>query len=475
MAMRARVAFHASSSAMINAMTISVWEEIDRGRLAELTAAERDRYAAEHPRSRALFERTSRSLLGGVPMSWMTKWAAGFPPALAEAQGARVTDLDGFEYVDLCLGDTGAMAGHAPAPVVEAVARRAATGITAMLPTEDAAWVGEELARRFGLPRWQFALTATDANRWVLRMARHVTGRPKVLVFSWCYHGTVDETFVINEDGRARSRPGNVGPAVDPATTTKVVEFNDLAALEEALIAQDVACVLTEPALTNIGIVPPEPGFHAALRELTRATGTLLVIDETHTLSAGPGGMTAAEGLEPDLVTIGKAIAGGVPIGAYGMTEDVAGRIMGAPDADLEDVGGVGGTLAGNALSLAAARATLGEVLTPEAHERMAGLSERLAAGVERTLADRGVPWHIVRLGARAEYRFRADPPRTGSEAEAAGDSELDDFLHVFLMNRGVLLTPFHNMTLMCPATTEADVDRHDEAFAEALDALLGG
>jgi glutamate-1-semialdehyde 2,1-aminomutase len=458
---------------MITAMTQIIWKEIDRARLAELTAAERERYAAEHPRSKALFERAGRSLLGGVPMSWMTKWAAGFPPALAEARGARVTDVDGFEYVDLCLGDTGAMAGHGPPAVVEAVAKRAASGITAMLPTEDAAWVGEELARRFGVPRWQFALTATDANRWVLRMARHITRRPKVLVFSWCYHGTVDETFVIRgEDGKARSRPGNVGPQVDPAITTKVVEFNDVAALEQALQAQDVACVLTEPALTNIGIVPPEPGFHDALRELTRATGTLLVIDETHTLSAGPGGMTAAEGLQPDLVTIGKAIAGGVPIGAYGMTEDVAERIMGAPDADLEDVGGVGGTLAGNALSLAAARATLGEVLTAEAHERMAQLSQRLTAGVEQVLADRGVPWHIVRLGARAEYRFRAQPPRTGSEAEAAGDAELDDFLHVFLMNRGVLLTPFHNMTLMCPATTESDVDRHNAAFAEALDQL---
>jgi len=476
MAMSERSVLTASLSAMITAMTTSVWEGIDRARLADLIAAERDRYAAEHPRSRELFERTSRSLLGGVPMSWMTKWAAGFPPALAEAQGARVTDLDGVEYVDLCLGDTGAMAGHAPAPVVEAVARRAATGITAMLPTEDAAWVGEELARRFGVPRWQFALTATDANRWVLRIARHITRRPKVLVFGWCYHGTVDETFVIRgEDGRAVSRPGNVGPQVDPATTTKVVEFNDLDALEQALKDEDVACVLTEPALTNIGIVLPEPGFHDALRELTRATGTLLVIDETHTLSAGPGGMTQAEGLDPDLVTIGKAIAGGVPIGAYGMTEDVAERIMGAADADLEDVGGVGGTLAGNALSLAAARATLGEVLTPEAHERMEGLSRRLTEGVHRTLADRGVPWHITRLGARAEYRFRAQPPRTGSEAEAAGDGELDDFLHVFLMNRGVLLTPFHNMTLMCPATTEADVDRHDETFAQALDALLGG
>jgi glutamate-1-semialdehyde 2,1-aminomutase len=445
-------------------------------RLDELLERELERFEREHPRSRELARNAEESLLQGVPMPWMVRWAGGFPVFAADAGGARFRDVDGQEYIDFCLGDTAAMTGHSPEPTVRAIAEQARRGITLMLPSEDALWVSRELARRFGLPRWQFALTATDANRWVLRMARHITWRPKVLVFGWCYHGTVDETFVIRgEDGLPVSRPGNVGPAVDPATTTKVVEFNDLAALEEALSARDVACVLAEPALTNIGIVLPEPGFHDALRELTRATGTLLVIDETHTLSAGPGGMTQADGLDPDLVTIGKAIAGGVPIGAYGMTEDVAERITGAADADLEDVGGVGGTLAGNALSLAAARATLGEVLTPEAHERMAGLSRRLTEGVNRALADRGVPWHITRLGARAEYRFRAQPPRTGSEAEAAGDAELDDFLHVFLMNRGVLLTPFHNMTLMCPATTETDVDRHNATFAEALDALLGG
>jgi glutamate-1-semialdehyde 2,1-aminomutase len=474
MAMSERSDFTASLSAMITAMTTSVWEGIDRARLAELTAAERDRYAAEHPRSRELFERTSRSLLGGVPMSWMTKWAAGFPPALAEAQDARVTDLDGFEYVDLCLGDTGAMAGHAPAPVVEAVARRAATGITAMLPTEDAAWVGEELARRFGVPRWQFALTATDANRWVLRIARHITRRPKVLVFGWCYHGTVDETFVIRgEDGRALSRPGNVGPQVDPATTTKVVEFNDLDALEQALKDEDVACVLTEPALTNIGIVLPEPGFHDALRELTRATGTLLVIDETHTLSAGPGGCTAAWGLEPDVVTLGKSIGGGVPIGAYGVSAEVAERIAAAEEADFEDTGGVGGTLAGNALSLAAARATLRDVLTEEAFERMIALRERFVDGVEETLARQGAPWSIVSLGARAEYRFTSSAPRTGAESAAAGDAELDEYMHLALLNQGVMITPFHNMALMCPATEQSDVDRHSEAFEGAVAALF--
>jgi glutamate-1-semialdehyde 2,1-aminomutase len=449
--------------------------DIDRGRLLELIARERDRFAVDHSRSAALFQETGRTLLGGVPMSWMTMWAGGFPLFFDEAHGAALTDVDGREYVDLCLGDTGAMAGHAPAPTVAAVERQVRRGTTAMLPNEDAAAVGQELVRRFGLAAWQFALTATDANRWVLRMAREITGRPKVLVFSYCYHGTVDETFIVlDEDGLPQSRQGNVGPAVDPTETTTVVEFNDVAALERALSARDVACVLAEPALTNIGIVLPEPGFHDALRELTRATGTLLVIDETHTFSAGPGGYTRAHGLDPDLLTIGKAIGGGVPVAAYGMKADVAERVMAAPGADLEDVGGVGGTLAGHALSLAATRATLGEVLTDAAFEHMIDLARRHEAATRDVIQSRELPWHVVRLGARAEYRFRPEPPRTGGEAAAASDAELDAYVHLYLMNRGVLITPFHNMALMCPATTEADVDRHADAFAAAADELLG-
>ena len=290
-------------------------------------------------------------------------WVGGHPVYAASAEGAQVVDVDGNEYADLCLGDTGAMAGHRPEPTLRAVAE--AAGITTMLPTEDAAWVGEELHRRFGLPYWQFSLTATDANRWMLRICRHVTGRPKVLVFNWCYHGSVDEAFVTRgADGRERSRVGNVGPQVDPAQTTRVAEFNEIETVEAALANEDVACVLMEPALTNIGIVLPEDGFLAAVRAACTRTGTLLIIDETHTLSAGPGGCTAAWGLEPDAVTLGKSIGGGVPIGTYGVSAELAARIAAAEDADLEDTGGVGGTLAGNALSLAATRATLGEVLT---------------------------------------------------------------------------------------------------------------
>jgi glutamate-1-semialdehyde 2,1-aminomutase len=439
--------------------------------VGSLLDRERARFAETHPRSRGLHERARGSLLAGVPMTWMTMWAGAHPVYLAEARGAGVTDVDGNEYADFCLGDTGAMAGHSPEPTMRALRERA--GITTMLPTEDAAWVGEELGRRFGVPVWQFSLTATDANRWLLRMCRQVTGRPKVLVFNWCYHGSVDEAFVtLGEDGVVRSRAGNVGPAVDPATTTRVAEFNDIDSVEAALGHGDVACLLMEPALTNIGIVLPQEGFLEAVRETCTRAGTLLIIDETHTLSAGPGGCTAAWELRPDAVTLGKSIGGGVPIGAYGVTAELAERIAADEEADYEDTGGVGGTLAGNALSLAAARATLAEVLTDAAFARMTDLRASFVAGVEEAFERHSVPWSVISLGARAEYRFCAEPPRTGAESAAAGDRDVEEYLHLYLLNRGVLITPFHNMALMCPATTLAQVGRHTEAFEEALEEL---
>jgi glutamate-1-semialdehyde 2,1-aminomutase len=450
-----------------------------RTRIAELTAREERRFREEHLRSHELATRSRRSLLAGVPMHWMAKWPGGFPVFVAEAHGARFVDVDGNEYVDLCLGDTGAMTGHSPAPTIEAIDRQAQHGITLMLPTEDAPWVGEELARRFGLPYWQFALTATDANRFAIRLARAVTGRPKILVFNWCYHGTVDETFVALHDGRVEARRGNLGPPVPLDVTTRVVEFNDVEALERELGHGDVACVLTEPALTNVGIVHPEPGFHDALRELTRRSGSLLVIDETHTICCGPGGFTRANDLEPDLLTIGKPIAGGVPAAAYGFSEEVAERVVDHIELEDVDVGGVGGTLAANALSLASMRATLEHVLTEEAFDRMIPLGERFTAGVDDAIDRYEVPWHVTRLGCRAEYLFGPERPRSGSEAAEAGDFELERFMHLYALNRGVLLTPFHNMALMSPATTRADVDRHTEVFDEALSEItnegLGG
>ena len=449
---------------------------VDRARLGALMQRERATFEERHPRSKELWERARGSLLSGVPMNWMTRWPGAYPVFVREAHGARFTDVDGNEFVDLCLGDTGAMTGHSPEISAEAIADQAHRGITLMLPTEDSIWVGEEMARRFGLPYWQFALTATDANRFVLRLARQITGRPKVLVYNWCYHGSVDETVAtIRDDGSVGPRVGSVGPQVDPALTTKVIEFNDLDALERALEPGDVACVLAEPALTNIGIVLPEPGYHEALREITRRTGTLLVIDETHTICSGPGGYTRAHKLEPDFLTIGKPLASGVPAAAYGISEETSQRILGTTYWKEADVGGVGGTLAGNALSLHAMRATLENVLTEKAYGRMIPLAERFTAGVESVIERRQLPWHITRLGCRAEYLFQPERPRNGSEAAARADDELDAFMHLYALNRGILLTPFHNMALMSPATRQEDVDRHTQVYGEAADDLIGG
>jgi glutamate-1-semialdehyde 2,1-aminomutase len=435
---------------------------------------EQQRFVKDRPKSKALFERAGKSLLGGVPMNWMVKWAGAFPPFVREAQGAQFFDVDGHRYIDFCLGDTGAMTGHSPSSVVRAAEEQIRRGITLMLPSEDAPAVGEELQKRFGLTYWQFTLTATDANRFCIRLARQITGRPKILVFNWCYHGTVDETFItLTKKGTAEPRRGNMGPPFDPAVTTKVVEFNDLEALEKALAPKDVACVLAEPVMTNVGIVHPEPGFHKALRELTRQYHTLLILDETHTICAGPGGYTRAENLDPDFLVFGKPIGGGVPGAAYGFTPLVAEYIQAHQEVEDCDTGGIGGTLAGNALSLAAMRASLTKVLTPDAFAHMNKMAESWTAGVQKTITELSLPWHVTRLGCRAEYLFCPKPPKNGTQAHDAMDFELERFLHLYCMNRGILLTPFHNMALMSPQTDSSDVEQHTRVFREAVRELF--
>jgi glutamate-1-semialdehyde 2,1-aminomutase len=449
---------------------------VDRARLMDLTAREQQHFVASHPRSQAAHERAEH-LFGRVPMTWMMKHAMSFPIYLDSARGATVTDLDGIEYADFALGDTAAMAGHSPEATVAAVRRRFADlgGATAMLPTEDAEWVGAELTRRFRVSRWSFALTATDANRWAIRLARAVSGRPKILFHSYCYHGTVDESLIVATPDGGESRPGNVGAPCDVTQTSRVAEFNDLDGLEKELAQGDVAMMVMEPALTNIGIVLPEEGYLAGVRELTRRYGVALLVDETHTISAGPAGAIGYYDLDPDLVVIGKSIGGGIPSAAYGISAEFADSVLGRTDLDIIDMGGVGGTMAGNALSLAATRATLEEVLTASAFDAMIALSTRFAHGVREIFDRHGAPWCVSQLGARSEYRFTATPPRTGTEAAHAHDQELDDYIHLYLANRGILLTPFHNMALMSPATTDAQVDAHlqhlDEAVAELLDA----
>ena len=453
--------------------------KISDARLAPLFAAEAERFTLAHPRAAALAARAGESLLGGVPMSWMQRWASPVPPYAVSARGAQITDADGQVYLDFALGDTAAMAGHAPAALVRAMTAQLENGATTMLPSEAAIDAAEELTRRFGLPLWQLCLTATDANRFVLRIARAITKRPKILVHNWCYHGTVDETFAIARPGgaagAAQTRPGNTGPQVDPATTTRVVEINDLAATEAALAAGDVAAILIEPALTNIGIVLPEAGYHAALRELATKYGALLIADETHTISMGPGGATAAWGLDPDLLVIGKAIAGGLPGAAYGMRRELAEKISGELQRDEIDTGGIGGTVSGSVLSAVAIRTTLREVLTDAAFPQMIAGANRWADGVEEVFARRGVGWSVTRLGARAEYHFTPEAPRSGGEAAAAVHHEMERYLHLHALNRGIIMTPFHNMALFSPATPHSAADQHSEALDAAIAALIEG
>jgi len=445
---------------------------IDREVLRRLHAEENERFIALHPTSAVLAKEARVNLLGGVPMAWMTRWPGSFPIFFDIANGAHFTDVDGLDYIDFCLGDTGAMTGHGLVQVADALHAQALRGITTMLPSVDAAWVGAELARRFGLPAWQMAMTATDANRFVLRFARILTGRPKVLVFDWCYHGSVDETLAtLDNDGRTIIRPGTLGAAFDPSMTTVVVPFNDVDALERALATGEIACVLAEPALTNIGIVMPDPEFHAVLRRLTREHGTLLAIDETHTICAGPGGATAAWGLDPDFFVIGKTIGGGMPVAAYGMTAQIAEQLAPIITSSAVDVSGVGGTLTGNALAIAAVRATLSSTLRDEDFAHTIPLATAWTEGVRTTIQRNDMPWHVQQLGCRAEYWF-CPPPRDGAAAAAAVDDELDSFMHLWAMNRGILLTPFHNMALMSPRHTMADVDAHTDVFAAAVEAL---
>lgn len=448
---------------------------IDRNRLAKLHAGEQELFLERNPKSKAAYE-AADNLFGRVPMTWMNKKAGGFPLYFDKAVGNRIWDIDGHEYIDFALGDTGAMAGHSHPAVVESIVNRVQTegGMTTMLPTEDAQWVAKNLTDRFGMAKWSFSLTATDANRWAIRLVRAITGKSKILFNAYCYHGSVDEALiVVGPDGEGMSRPGNVGSPVDVTVTSRVAEFNDLEGLERQLSRGDVAAVLMEPALTNIGIVLPEPGYLEGVRALTRKYDALLIIDETHTFSAGWGGMTMRDNLEPDVFVIGKAIAGGIPTGTYGLSAELAEKVLSRTDLDLVDMGGVGGTLAGNPLSVAAMRATLENVLTKENFEYMIDLATYFTDGVNELFEKYDLPWAINQLGARAEYRFAKPYPITGTAAYESADAELEDYLHLYLANRGILLTPFHNMALMCPTTTKADVDRHQEVFEAAIRELV--
>ncbi len=436
---------------------------------------ERARFTAANPASAKLAGAAKRSLFGGVPMHWMADWPTPFPLFVAHAKGARFTDVDGHDYIDFCLGDTGTMFGHAPDAVASAIREQSERGYTTMLPGEDAVWVGEELARRFGLPFWQVTATATDANRYALRWARAITVREKILDFDGAYHGTVEETLVRLHDGKTVARPGQVGAATDFARTTTVVEFNDLATLERALATKEIAAVIAEPAMTNIGMVLPDPGFHDALRALTRQHGTLLIIDETHTISTGPGGWTKAHNLDPDILVLGKPIAGGIPCAVFGVTADVAARMTAARDkasAGSHGHSGMGTTLSANAFAMHAMRANLTHVMTDAAYAHMIREAERLREKLTNLIKQHNLAWSVTQIGARCEFQFRATPPRTGRQAEAAFNDSLEKCLHLGLLNRGVMITPFHNMMLICPQTEPSDIGKLVLSLSQIIDEL---
>jgi glutamate-1-semialdehyde 2,1-aminomutase len=448
---------------------------IDRTRLAELMAIEEQRFLDAHPKSGELFESAKLSMPSGVPMSWMSKWPGAYPVFVEEAKGATFVDVDGNTYIDFCLGDTGSMTGHSPEATVSAIREQVGRGLSAMLPTKDAAVVSADLAARFKLPLWQFTVSATDANRHVIRYSRLITGKLKIIIIDRCYHGSVDETFAtLDKMGKTVAREGNIGAPVDLDITTRVVPFNNLAAMKKALANDDVAAILMEPAMTNVGIVLPIDGYLKGVEKLAKEFGAMLIIDETHTISVGPGGMTAGLGLAPDFLTIGKAIGGGFPTGAFGMSQTVADSIKKLVELEVIDTGGIGGTLAANALSLAAMKATLSKVLTKENFDRMIKLGNRWADGVEKTIQKYQLPWTVNRLGSRAEYMFSQTTPKTGREAADAGDFELEQFIHLRMLNDGFLITPFHNMALISPDTTDADVDAHTLAFERMCGELVG-
>lgn len=448
---------------------------INRSNLKALRKIEDQRFLETHKKSGELFAKAKDSMPNGVPMSWMSKWPGAHPVFVEEAKGASFVDVDGNTYIDFCLGDTGSMTGHSPDATVAAIREQVGRGLSSMLPTQDAAAVSAELARRFAVPLWQFTVSATDANRHVIRYSRLITKKPKIIVIDRCYHGSVDESFAtLDKSGKTVAREGNIGAPVELDKTTRVVPFNNLPAMKKALQNNDVAAILMEPAMTNVGIVLPQAGYLKGVAELAKEFGAKLIIDETHTISVGPGGMTAQLGLKPDFLTIGKAIGGGFPTGAFGMSSEIAQEITSQVELEVIDTGGVGGTLAANALSLAAMRATLTKVLTEENFEKMIKLGTRWADGVEKVIEKHQLGWSVNRLGARAEYMFSPQPPKTGREAADAGDFELEQYIHLRMLNDGFLITPFHNMALISPDTTAADVDSHTQAFDKMCGELIG-
>jgi glutamate-1-semialdehyde 2,1-aminomutase len=446
---------------------------IDKTRLTAFAQREADRYAKSRPKAAKALKAGAGAFLNGVPMHWMTDWPMPHLPLVAKAQGATITDIDGQTLDDFCLGDTGSMFGHSPAPVAKAIRAQARNGLTYMLPTETALEAGRLLTDRFGPFRWQIATTATDANRFAIRVARAVTGRPKILVFNGCYHGTVDDTMVELVNGATAARSGLVGQVQDLTRGAVCVEFNDLAAVEAALKTGEVAAILTEPVMTNSCMVLPQAGFHDGLRQLTRRYGALLMIDETHTISSGLGGYTRVHSLSPDMFIVGKSVAGGMPTAVWGMTDDVATRFAAYNATRAPGHSGMGTTLSANPMQFACLVATLGQVMTPENYARMEARAERLSRGLRKAIDRHRAPWHVVRVGARVEFICAPGPLKNGAEAATAHQPQVEAAVHTGLLNRGTLIAPFHNMMLVSPVTRKRQIDHLIASFDAVLTDLF--
>lgn len=434
-----------------------------------LRERELTRFVDANPKSKHYFER-SNGWFQRVPFHWMLDWPSPFPIVAASATGATLTSLDGQTFDDFCLGDTASMFGHSPPALASALTEQAGKGLSYMLPTIEGAELGDMLASMFGLPHWQVTTTASEANRAVIRWCRGLTGRSKILIFNGCYHGAVDDVFVDLRDGLAINRPSLIGQVQDLLLTTVAMEFNDVAALESALRNGDIACVLAEPVMTNIGMVRDAPGYLETLRRLCSETGTLLVFDETHTISSGYGGHSNSHGPMPDIMVIGKSIGGGVPCAVYGFTAQISARMEALNKARPAGHSGIGTTLSANALAMSAMHAMLGQVITRKAYDHMLAMADRLVSGLRQVIEAHGLPWHVSHVGARVEFVCAAQPPRNGNEARAAMDHDLESAIHLYLTNRGILLAPFHNMMLLSPVTQSEQVDR----LLHALDSCVG-
>ena len=446
---------------------------INDEQLHQLRAREDKIFFERTKKSKEAFDNAQEMLLNGTPTPWMGDWGTQHPIFVSTASGNKLTDIDGNVYTDYCLGDTGAMFGHSPEATAEIVAKQVRQGITFMMPTLDSLEIGKELGKRFGLPLWQVGMTATEANRYVIRYCRALTGRPKVLSVNESYHGSLDETLPhIGPDGKLELRSEyDMNPAIPKDLLSRVVEFNDVEALERELSYKDCACVIIEPVMTNCGMVLPEPGYHEKLRELCTKYGTYLIIDETHTFSNGYGGYTKEYGLQPDFLTLGKSIAGGIPVSVYGFTKEIGDKINETfGRKGVSDPMGISGTLSGNAFAIAAMRETLTKVATPEAFEKMFASQNRFSDGLEAVLAKHDIPWSLTRSGARCELQFMPTLPKSGSEAKDHFDWQLMYYTHVYLANRGILITPFHNMMLFPPVATDEDID----ALIKGWDDCLG-